>query len=673
MGLSYHGENGFYKHTNTNPKYSSQIKNKEIRLLSKGSLQATNSTTVSANLNFMIRDQNHPIDFKVIRNAYSIPSNAFPVKNKDGSWGGTNIFNNNPVAQLESTGFADNIQRFFTFIGKVNQQLGHLVDGLSATVKVGYYNGVNAHENATKGFAYEEVSPVLDSNGNITGTNVSHLGKKTPLTPQRNIFNLHTINSEFEGRLNYSNSFKSSKFDSFIFYRQDSKSLDVGNNTFRWQTLGGNFHYGIDNTYFLDFAFSYAGSNRIHQLKNRWGFFPAVSGAWLISNEPFLTNNNSINELKLRASWGQAGNGLIPIRTTTKNRFGGGGNYRFGVDNRFFQGFQENQLRALNKKFEKSTEVNFGIDTKFFGKLILSGNIYFSKRRNILVNPSGTISNVLGVGVEPSPDGIVKNNGYEFKIGWEDHTGKFRYSLIGRMSYAKNTIINNDEAFVPYPYLKTEGRSLGQIFGLVSEGFFMNEKEIKQSSEQTFGVVKPGDIKYKDLNGDHIINQYDRKPIGYSQFPREYFSATLRLGYKGFNFTTVFQGVGKRSVLLTGTQVYWPLINNGNMSTWYTNFWTLNNKKSAKLPRLTTQSNANDFRNSTLWLRNGSFIKIRYVELSYSFRADLISKFNLNKLVLFLRGRNIYSFGHIGYADPENIQSNWTTLRFYNIGLKIKF
>jgi hypothetical protein len=289
-----------------------------------------------------------------------------------------------------------------------------------------------------------------------------------------------------------------------------------------------------------------------------------------------------------------------------------------------------------------------------------------------MVPSNGVISAVIGINPGLSPNGIVTNKGFEVRIGWSDHIGDIAYSLKTQMSVANNKIINRDEQFYEYPYLKTEGHEIGQIFGLVNDGFFNNQSEIENSIPQNFSNVRPGDVKYVDQNGDGFINKDDRVPMGYANFPERYYSGILSIGYKGFLLTVNVQGAGKRSIMLTQPNIYWPLVEGDNMSTWYKNYWRPGKKVGVDLPRLTTKNNNNNFRNSNIWLREGNFVKIRFASLSYTFPTKLISKAHIRKAIIFISGRNLYTFSKFKYADPENVNTDYPTIREFNIGFKIK-
>jgi hypothetical protein len=299
---------------------------------------------------------------------------------------------------------------------------------------------------------------------------------------------------------------------------------------------------------------------------------------------------------------------------------------------------------------------------------------YFNVRReNIFVSSLGQYSDIIGVLPEQVPGGIVENKGYEIDLTWADNIGDFEYFITGRFSEYKNTIVNNNEEFRPYDYLRREGRPMGQYFGLESDGFFADQADIDNSPTSDFGEVRPGDIKYVDQNDDGIIDEFDQVPLANSSLPEIYYSANIGLTYKGFRITALFQGIERSTTYLNDSHIYWPLRSvNDNISTWYNNYWTPENRNAA-LPRLTALPNNNNFRVNDIWLRDNSFLKLRYAEVSYVLPTSIYSGLGIEQVRLFLQGNNLFSIDDIEYQDPENIGVTFPSLRTYTIGLNLRF
>jgi hypothetical protein len=239
-------------------------------------------------------------------------------------------------------------------------------------------------------------------------------------------------------------------------------------------------------------------------------------------------------------------------------------------------------------------------------------------------------------------------------------------------SQYKNEIMNINEVYRPYDYMKRTGLSIGQGFGWKSEGFFKNEADIESHAAQMFGDVNPGDIIYTDMNGDKYIDEYDQTAIGYPSFPEIYYSLSFGLGWKGFEVSALFQGTEKSSAYLSQAHVFWPLQGNDNISTWYNNYWSQSNQEGAELPRLSKQSD-NNYRTNDIWVRDNSFLKLRYAEISYSFPRKLLANYGFQKLKIYLRARDLFCFDNIKYVDPESVGNSYPSLKSYNIGIAVNF
>ena len=230
-----------------------------------------------------------------------------------------------------------------------------------------------------------------------------------------------------------------------------------------------------------------------------------------------------------------------------------------------------------------------------------------------------------------------------------------------------------NEEYRPFDYMKREGESVGQHFGWESAGFYSSENDIENSATTQFGDVEPGDIKYVNQNNDDVIDEFDQVPIGNPSTPEIYYSTNLGLGYKGFHISALFQGTEKSSAYLNEPHVFWPLRSNDNISTWYDNYWSQNNTSGAELPRLTTEANNNNFRKNDIWIRDNSYLKLRYAEISYSLPKNFVSDFSLQKVRIYLRGRNLFTMDDIEYVDPENPGAHYPALKVYNVGVNVTF
>jgi len=673
VSLNYQTDEGLYKHTGNYDDFSTQLNSDKLNFRSNLDIFLTPTTEVEFNMGGYIMYNQHPKNLDVVGYAYEIPSLAFPVKNYDGSWGGTNQFGNNPVAELSNTGYNLTHERNFLSDVRVVQDLTVIAEGLSAEFFIGYDNRANFWENRNQSYAYKEVNPVVDATGAIVDTNEFQFGNESPIDAARSSGDLQTTHYDVRGKLKYNQSFGDHTIHSWILLQQEQMAHRGINNLFRHRNLTGNVHYGLAGKYFLDATVSYYGTNRIQEEEDRYGLFPAIAGAWAISKESFMEEVDFVDALKLRASYGKVGNGYIPIRNLTSQQYGWGPGIRFGDGYQWNGGFEEEQYPADSKTFESSYESNVGIEAQLFNKLNLNGELFYIKRKDILAPTSGIYSGTMGILPELMPNGEVENKGYELELTWSDQTGDFTYFVTGMFSQYQNKIINMNEQYRPYDYLKREGESIGQFFGLESEGFFASESEIQNASATPkFGDVRPGDIKYVNQNDDNVIDQFDEKPLGNPSTPEIYYSASLGIGYKGVHVSALLQGTEKSSAYLNDSHIFWPLRDINNMSTWYDNYWSEDNQTGAELPRLSRGSNVNNYRRNDIWIRDDSFLKLRYVTLSYSIQENFLPDY-LQRVKVYLRGRNLFTLDNINYVDPENPGSHYPGLRMYNAGIEVTF
>jgi len=675
--MNYVNDQGLFSPVNQNDGYSTQLKYGRFNFRSNLDVNLTDNLLFQVDVAGNVINQNKPKGgngpSQIFNALYSIPSAAFPVKTPDGNWGGSQIYGNNPVAITSSTGYSSPNSRELFLDGKLNQDLNKFLPGLSAEAAISYNNYASYWESKTKQYSYEVINPVLDNGGNIIDTTTTTYGEDTELNYWSSFGNQRR-SSDLLGKLNYSRNFGDNELQSMVLFHQNSMIFNGQNNTYHRRNFAGNIHYGIKQKYYLDVTASYSGNNLLPK-GNRYGIFPAVSGAWILSKESFLANANFLDRLKLRASWGMTGNDRLPTNNPDIQAYHGGNGYWFTNQNNYQGGFVEGRLATSNLTYESSYKTNFGIDAYLFNKLALNIDLFYAKRTNILTNTDGLISNVLGVQDPLSTDGIVENKGIDVDLLWQDHVGSLQYHIGGQFSYAKNKILDMNEAYRPYPYLKRTGNSIGQSFGLQAVGFFKDQNDIANSSRQLFSEVRPGDIKYKDQNGDGVINEYDEVPLGYSTgYPEISFSANLGFDYKGIGVSALFQGTAHYNAYLNTQSVYWPLRANNTISSYYYNRrWTAANAQSATFPRLTTESNDNNFRPNSIWLADRSFVKLRMLEVSYALPVSFIQQWKMNSVKLYARGMNLFSIDNIDVLDPEFVSSGYPTLRSYNLGLHIAF
>ena len=674
LNINYQNNEGFLKYTEGFENFSTQLDYDKLNFRGNLDLEITPTTEAQINLAGYLSSSQGPDNWgNLVNSVYSTPSAIYPVRNFNGSWGGTNIFDNNPAAQINDTGYENRIDNNWIVDLRLKQSLDMVLDGLSFEVFGAFDSQTDYFESNSKAFQYQDINPVFDSLGVLVDTVYNYYGEDNDLDPNREIGDLQATHYDLRGKLNYINTFGQHSIGAFAVWQQENQTFRGTNNEFRRRNIAANVHYGFADKYFVDATLSYYGTNRISDDDERFNFYPAIAGAWLVSREAFMQDVDFISALKLKASYGKVGNGRIPIDNLTAAQFGGTPSVVFGDQITVHGTYGQVQIPIGSKKYESSYESNFGLELELFNKLALNAEYFNVRREDIFVASIGQYSEIIGVLPEQVPSGIVENNGYEIDLTWSDQIGDFSYFITGRFSEYKNTIINSNEEFRPYEYLQREGRPMGQYFGWETNGFFADQADIDNSPVSDFGDVRPGDIKYVDQNGDGRINEFDEVPMGYASTPEIYYSANIGFGYKGFQVTALFQGTERSSAFLNDSHIYWPLRSvNSNISTWYDNYWTPDNQN-AELPRLTTVPNNNNFRVNDIWLRDNSFLKLRYAEVAYIIPQTIYSGVGLEQIRVFLQGNNLFSIDEIEYQDPENIGISFPSLRTYTAGLNVRF
>ena len=267
-------------------------------------------------------------------------------------------------------------------------------------------------------------------------------------------------------------------------------------------------------------------------------------------------------------------------------------------------------------------------------------------------------------------DFVVKNPG----INYHKQIRNLNFHVGGNFSFNRSKVIEMGEEYQPYEWMRTTGQTVGQIMGYEAIGFFKDEQDIKNSPVQMFGEVKPGDIKFRDLNGDKIIDERDKKAIGYSSVaPEIYYSLNLGVEYKGFGIDALIQGVGNYSDIASTAGLFRPLSNNTSLTQYYyENRWTPQNQQ-AKYPRLSQGANANNFTNNTVWLTDKSYLKLRHAELYYKFSKKLLATTPLHSVKLYVRASDFTLFDHVDICDPEAMGNALPIPSSVQLGFSIGF
>lgn len=671
--LNYQNERGLLDNTNLDPRYDSSIKYDRLNFRTNLDIQLTGSTKFIVDASGYIGGQNQPSGGinNIVNAIYSIPSAAIPIRTESGEWGGTQNYTNNPVALASSRGIATLNYRTLYTNGKIIQDLGKVIKGLSAELAIAYDNYASIFENKTRSYLYEAVPFTRDADGAVVFGASQQFGTNLDFT-YADGFGDQVRQATGIGKINYENSWNQNKFNASFLYQEDKRVNDNQYNTFARQNLMTSASYAYKNRYFVDGVVSYSGTNVLPE-GNRFGFFPAVSAGWIVNRENFLKNNKSVNYLKLRGSWGMSGNDIM-TQNLDDQAFGAGGTYFFGVNNNSSAGIREGRLASQGLTFESSEKLNLGFNLELFNQLTFSFDAFQDKRTNIIVGTDGEVPSLIGVTPAAENAGEVLNKGIEGSFQWKNQVDKLKYFVSGNFTYSKNEIININEEIRPFDYLRRTGQSIGQRFGLEGLGFFANQAEIDASPKQLFSQVRPGDIKYKDQNGDNIINEFDEVAIGFSgQNPELNYAINFGVELDGFGIDILLQGIANQTLYLNTKSTFWPLVGQNTISEFSSGAWTPETAATAKLPRLTNVNNDNNYRPNDIWLQSGNYLKMRHFEFYYNLPESLTKSMKMNRAKIYARGMNIFSIDNIKIVDPEAIGIEYPTLASYHLGIKIEF
>ena len=667
--LNYLNDNGILKPTSDNDGYSTQFKYSKLNIRTNLDITVSPTTTVQLNLFGNFSEHNRPGEgtSNIFTSLYRTPSGAYPVKTSRGVWGGTNVYGNNPIGSISGRGYARSQVRNMYADMKLTQDLSALLKGLTAGVQIGLDNSASYWDNNTKNFGYEQATMNWET-GETTYKNLRNEGS---LAFSRSVGS--TVNHfNFGAYANYAKDWNKHSLAVTLQYNMD-KTNSKGQNTSRaFMDAVGQVHYVYDHRYVLDASLSGSASS-ILEPGHQWGLFPSVGAAWVLSEESAL-KSNWLNLLKLRASYGVAGRADYGTDLYV-DVYGGGGSFLFGKNPAGMSGLKITRLGMTDMTYEKSHKLNVGFDFMAFNKLSVTVDGFYDHRTDILASGENYVSSIFGLSVPSINNGIVDSYGVETSVRWNDKIGDLKYQIGGMLTFNRNKIINQNEEYRPYDYLKRTGKSLGQIFGYEVEGIYQTQEEIdNRNVKQNLSEVRPGDLKYKDQNNDGVIDSYDQIALGYSSMPEIYYSFDLNLEYKGLGIYALFQGTGRQSQVLNASSVYWPLIGNSTISTeYYNNRWTKENPN-AKYPRLTSEGSANNYTTNSLWVADASYLKLRTLELYYNFSGEMMknSKF-IKGAKVFARGHDLFCIDKIKIMDPENIGTNHPTMTQYSFGVNLSF
>lgn len=676
--------------------YNNNINVMRYDFVNNLSIKATNTTKISLGLNVSLRDWKGPsagVDgiFSMSREASPVDFPiVYPARNDKEIytlWGGMSggIYNNgyrNPVAEYV-VGYKKQFASTVNANIRLDQDLKMVTKGLKLHVLASFKNWSKTETTRKAGYNQFEIDQYNEATGEYTLSRVGNeqktaLNTEGAATGDRRIF--------IQAYLDYKRKFGVHDVNAMLLYNQDQLDNNKPDNLLsslprRKQGIAARLSYAYDDRYLAEVNFGYNGSENFAK-NNRFGFFPSIALGYNISQEKFWEPiSNVISHFKLRGSYGLVGNDGINERyaylediVLSSDKW----KYTTGVNqNVNLQGPVWNRYYNPNLTWEVGKKLNVGFDMQLFHQVNLNFDVFKEIRSKIYMQKVNTLPDFIGTGETKiyENSGKMKNVGFDIALDYNKQITKdFFLSFKGTLTYAHNTILERDEPpFQLYPNLSSVGYSRGQHLVYVAAGLFRDQADVDSHAEQTLGYIpQPGDIKYvdqPDANGncDGIINTNDRVYMGYPEDPEIVYGFGPSMKYKNWDFSFFFQGAARTSILMSGFHPFGKNATRGVMKFIADDYWSESNPNpNAAYPRLTRDTNANNTVNSSYWLRNGAFLKLKNAEIGYTFKM----------FRAYLNGSNLLTFSPFKHWDPEmggGSGMKYPTQRVFNIGIQFTF
>lgn len=685
---------------------------KRYNLAANIEADATKTTKVNVSMNGRVEAGNYPgvSAYSIFYQAFRTPPNA-PLtftNGLPGSYIGRSAYGN-----IHGSGYADSLG--YTLLNQVSveQQLP-FVKGLSVKAAVSYdYNPFNPRDPSNQAapinsFGRTYLTPIVFYTYDPATKAITQSGNDGPSNPQYYESFAQSQAFTYQGYINYHNTFGKSDITGLVVLENrntkssvfsagrinynvpipelndgSSNSTDISNSGFSTETkqVSAVYRatYSYDNKYLFEASGRYDG-NYYFAPGHRFGFFPSFAGGWRLSEEPFIKDNFIwINNLKVRGSWGESG-ALAGTPFQYLSSYALYGNSAV-INGQGTQGLSESTQANPNITWERAKKTDVGLEgTLWNGGLTFETDYFYERRDNMLLAPNVTVPGEYGIGLSQVNAGSMSNHGFELTLGTTHRFSKdLSVSLSGNITYARNKLLQVFETPATYdnPNRRVTGRPLGTMFGFQAIGYFTAADfdasgNLKPGiATQPWGQVHPGDIRYKDVNGDGQIDNNDIVPIGNSVNPQIIYGISPSITYKGFDLSVLFQGAADRNFY----DAIYPFDNSSSATIDALNYWTPSNPN-APNPRITPQPAPNNTQTSSFWVRNGSYLRLKTANLGYTLPGSVIQQLHVQAVRVYVSGQNLVTWSPIKNFDPEISSTNglyYPQIKVVTVGLNVTF
>ena len=682
VSLSYLDQDGFYK-TDSKNSYNTNLELKRYLINSKVDVDVNKNLNIALQLFGRLQQGNQPGagSSNILNNLLSTPSNAYPVFNPDGTYGGNSNYRNNLMSMVQNSGYLNDNSRDVMANLDLKYKFDNYVPGLwfkaKGNVSVQSASLINRSKQSPV-FAMA-VSSAGDTTYNRYGSIMNQVNNFTSTSWARYIF--------WQGSLGYDKKIGLNNFNALLLADQRSALLNYDIPS-RLSNYAAKLSYDYDGRYLAEAAVNYSGYNR-YKPGNDYGLFYAGGLAWNMARENFIKDNVSwIDMFKWRATYGRTGNANIDYYGYYVYRLyyaDVAGTYGIGNTYPNSGGLAEGGnpgsqvLPNVAATWEKANKLDLGVDLALFrNRLQFTADYYHERYFDVLQRRGKTIE-LMGMGYPVENIGINVYKGAEFTLSYQNNFRDFHYFLSGNASIQSSEVVFMDEQYQQYEWNKQTGHPVGQRYGLIADGFFQTQAEADAAPTIVGYAPLPGDFRYKDLNDDGVINQFDISPIG-KQRPLVYYGLSIGFSYKGFAVSGLLQGVSNREIYVNNgyTVAGFQSQNNGYSQAYESSLgrWTPENAATAVFPRLTAGGSGYNygplFSSNSYFLHNGNYFRLKNLHVEYELPSSLTMKLKMSGIKIFANGLNLFTYSAYDRVDPEVSLPSYPMQRVINFGATIK-